>query len=155
MMRALACLLVACSAGRAPPPIENRAAPPATGCEGVAVTRVTARKDLPLALAGGKQLVFQGSSYDHFENGTAALMLQLSVGGESWLPASGDTAVHRVAGTCIRIVRLVESALELEIEATAVAPPARVDCQVQCCTTPESRQPAPDGMLECCMCTTD
>lgn len=157
-MRLFALVLVACSSGNpARPKIEQvatpapRPAPAPNRCDGIAATAISAPKDTPIALAGGKELVFQGSSLDHFADGTAAIMLQLAVAGSSWLPDSGDTAFHEVAGICMRVVKLVrEDELALEIETAAL--PAPRQCKKQCCTTPESRRPAPDGTVECCMC---
>jgi len=154
-MRLFALALVACSAAKpAPAKIEHAAEPqpkpPPTRCASVVAKSIVAPRGTPVALAGDTELVYQGSSLDHFEDGTAAIMLQLEIAGSPWLPDAGDTAWHEVAGFCIRIVKLADKALELEIEATAL--PKRVDCKKQCCTTPESRQPAPDGSVECCMC---
>ncbi|HEY5935314.1 MAG TPA: hypothetical protein VIU61_11780 [Kofleriaceae bacterium] len=155
-MRLVALVLVACSPGtpaqpKPAPIIERVETPKPTGCEGIVAKAILAPKGTPIELAGDKVLVFQGSSLDHFANGTAAIMLELAVAGSSWLPDSGDTAFHKVAGICIRVVKLAsEDKLELEIDATAL--PRERDCKKQCCTTPESRQPAPDGTVECCMC---
>jgi hypothetical protein len=153
-MRLLALALVACSSAKPAPKIEHTAAPQPkptpTRCTSVVATSIVAPQGTSIALAGDASLVFQGSSLDHFEDGTAAIMLQLEIAGSSWLPDSGDTAWHEVAGYCVRIVKLADKSLELELEATALARP--VDCRKQCCTTPESRQPAPDGTVECCMC---
>ena len=128
-MRIVALVLVACSSGQpAQPKNQNEPARPTptapaapTGCEGVVAKAILAPKGTPIELAGDKELVFQGSSLDHFEDGTAAIMLQLAVAGESWLPDSSDTVFHKVAGICMRVVKLArEDKLELEIEAAAL-----------------------------------
>jgi hypothetical protein len=151
-VRLLAVALVACSSSRpAPPKIQNEAAPQVpTVCDGVVAKSIVAPKGTPVTLVGDKKLVFEGSSLDHFDDGTAAIMLQLDVAGSSWLPDSRDKAWHEIAGICIRVVKLAAGG-ELELEIDAAAERTR-DCKKQCCTTPESQQPAPDGTVECCMC---
>ena len=155
-MRLAALWLVACSSATSPPvAVQNQAAPRPDSCDQVKTARVIAAKGEAVRLAGDKRLVYQGSSQDHHQDGSWAVVLEPEVAGSPWLPDLGDTVFHRIDGRCMRIVRLVGDALELQVEAAALAPPKEPDCRMNCCETEASRQPAPGGEYECCMCPTD
>jgi hypothetical protein len=114
-------------------------------------TRVSIQKGRP-APFGAASISARDGQEDLFADGTSAWIYTFEITAkghtETWLPDSRDTERYQlVAGLCVRLV----DAASLD-----VAEPAAVrempHCAIQCCKTPESRRPAPDGTVECCFC---
>ncbi len=136
---------------RVPPPAHERA-PSDPACANLAhPTRVSIRTGTPAAF-GVASIAARGGQEDLFDNGTSTwtYTFEITTNGhtETWQPDSRDTERYQlVAGLCVRLVDSVN--LDVAEPEAAREPPR---CAFQCCTTPESRQPAPDGSEECCLC---
>ena len=140
---------------RPPAPHEPATAEPATSdpaCAGVtSPTRVSIQRGRS-APFGAASIAARDGQEDLFADGTSAWTYTFDITGpghtETWRPDSRDTERYQlVAGLCIRLV----DAANLEIaEPEAAHEMSR--CAIQCCKTPESRRPAPDGSVECCFC---
>ncbi len=114
-------------------------------------TRVSIQIGRP-APFGSASISARGGQEDLFEDGTSAWMytFEITAAGhtETWQPDSRDTERYQlVAGICLRLV----DAVSLDV-AEPAASHEMPRCAFQCCKTPESRQPDPDGNIECCMC---
>jgi hypothetical protein len=98
----------------------------------------------------GVSATYRGRSEDLFDDGTAALVLSLEVGGEPWLPDSRDAAFHAFGEHCVRIAGSGDDRVELDV---ALQPAHVYDshrCHVACC---RDSARAPDGTIECCFCS--
>jgi hypothetical protein len=140
-------LVAACGAGGTPvaPPIAAE-----QGCDRVtSYRRVTVERDRPLALTGGERIVYRGDADRmrlHFE-------LIGATGSTPWRPDRRGSDHERIGGYCLRVIGGTRMSVEIELPSDSLPPTASGECKLACCTTPESRTPAPDGSVECCFCS--
>lgn len=75
----------------------------------------------------------------------------------TWVPAPGDVDRFVAVGDlCIRAIdRATLDVADRPGASPAAAKPKMPRCTIQCCTTEESRKPAPGGEIECCFCDDD
>ncbi len=159
----LAALLVtACSRDARPtvaptPPLANQLASPAIPPQctrELAMRQITLPRGQETELALDLRATYHGSSHDHYDDGSTTLKLALEfvrATRESWLPDWRDHTLHHIAGRCMRVVTSTAGEVVLEVEITK-PPAAELRCHGACCTTEASRQPAPGGEVECCIC---
>jgi len=147
-----------------PPPLAHKATPAPLSapvvdarCAGdLAFHRETLVRGRETEIAGmGERATFRGEQFDHGGDGTSAVILQLEVFGEPWLPDARDRGVHAFGDHCLRIIEASGDRIELDV---ALQPAHQYDshrCKISCCVTSAQQKPAPDGSIECCFCADD
>lgn len=100
---------------------------------------------------GGLTGIYRGVSYDHYDDGTFAMLLQLELFGEPWLPDARDRGTHALGTHCVRLVSADDdrAVLDIAIQPAHAYDPSR--CEMGCC--PPGGSTAPDGTEECCFCS--
>jgi len=167
-VRGLVVLALAACGGGTPaasaPPVANKvvpAPPPAPlhhpKCTGeLRPHRETLRfGELTELAAFGKQGIFKGAMHEHYADGGYAMLLDLEIFGDKWLPDARDRGYHAFGDHCVRIAAATKDEVELDV---AIQPDHAYDagrCHMGCCVTEAQQKLGPGGEQECCFCDDD